>query len=173
MQITSQHIVHMLMNSFNQYRLYWITRCHPPLEEVSPVQYCCVRLSRLMPCLSNVDEVAKLPNFKFVKGDICSPDLVSYVLKKRKRLIPSCTSLHRYMWTTHLETPLSLLEVTYMELMCCWSLRKTAIPLLVSFMFLLMRYKEKENILKQILWKRNMCLSLLIPMLPPRLVPNF
>lgn len=35
-------------------------------------------------CLSNLDEVASLPNFKFVKGDICSPDLVSYVLKEEK-----------------------------------------------------------------------------------------
>jgi len=35
-------------------------------------------------CLTNLDEVASLPNFKFVKGDIASPDLVSYVLKEEK-----------------------------------------------------------------------------------------
>lgn len=35
-------------------------------------------------CLENLDEVKDLPNFKFVKGDICSPDLVSYVLKEEK-----------------------------------------------------------------------------------------
>lgn len=33
-------------------------------------------------CLANLDELKDLPNFKFVKGDICSPDLVSYVLKE-------------------------------------------------------------------------------------------
>jgi len=35
-------------------------------------------------CLTNLDEVADLPNFKFVKGDIASPDLVSYVLKEER-----------------------------------------------------------------------------------------
>ena len=33
-------------------------------------------------CLANLDELTNLPNFKFVKGDICSPDLVSFVLKE-------------------------------------------------------------------------------------------
>jgi len=33
-------------------------------------------------CLANLDELKDLPNFKFVKGDICSPDLVSYVFKE-------------------------------------------------------------------------------------------
>ena len=35
-------------------------------------------------CLANLDELQALPNFKFVKGDICSPDLVSYVLKEER-----------------------------------------------------------------------------------------
>ncbi|KAI2493547.1 Polysaccharide biosynthesis protein [Fragilaria crotonensis] len=35
-------------------------------------------------CLANLDELQGLPNFKFVKGDICSPDLVSYVLKEEQ-----------------------------------------------------------------------------------------
>lgn len=35
-------------------------------------------------CLANLDELKELPNFKFVKGDITSPDLVSYVLKSEK-----------------------------------------------------------------------------------------
>jgi len=35
-------------------------------------------------CLENLSEIAKLPNFKFVKGDICSSDLVNYVLKEEK-----------------------------------------------------------------------------------------
>lgn len=33
-------------------------------------------------CIANLEEVADLPNFKFVKGDIASADLVSYVLKE-------------------------------------------------------------------------------------------
>lgn len=35
-------------------------------------------------CLANLDEVMDLPNFKFIKGDISSPDLVSYVFKEQK-----------------------------------------------------------------------------------------
>merc|ERR1719221_722270 len=35
-------------------------------------------------CLENLNEIESLPNFKFVKGDISSPDLVSYVLKEEK-----------------------------------------------------------------------------------------
>lgn len=35
-------------------------------------------------CLENLSEIADLPNFKFVKGDICSSDLVNYVLKEEQ-----------------------------------------------------------------------------------------
>merc|ERR1719162_1023188 len=35
-------------------------------------------------CLENLSELDSLPNFKFVKGNIASPDLVSYVLKEEK-----------------------------------------------------------------------------------------
>eukprot|EP00543_Licmophora_paradoxa_P006105 CAMPEP_0202442618 /NCGR_PEP_ID=MMETSP1360-20130828/2014_1 /ASSEMBLY_ACC=CAM_ASM_000848 /TAXON_ID=515479 /ORGANISM="Licmophora paradoxa, Strain CCMP2313" /LENGTH=355 /DNA_ID=CAMNT_0049058027 /DNA_START=54 /DNA_END=1121 /DNA_ORIENTATION=- len=33
-------------------------------------------------CLENLGSIKELPNFKFVKGDIASPDLVSYVFKE-------------------------------------------------------------------------------------------
>ena len=32
-------------------------------------------------CLENLDEIKDYPNYKFVKGDICSSDLVSYLLR--------------------------------------------------------------------------------------------
>ena len=32
-------------------------------------------------CLKNLDMLKPLPNYKFIKGDICSPDLLNYVLK--------------------------------------------------------------------------------------------
>ena len=35
-------------------------------------------------CLANLEELFDRPNFKFVKGDIASPDLVSYVLREEK-----------------------------------------------------------------------------------------
>jgi len=35
-------------------------------------------------CLENLNEIKDLPNFKFVKGDICSDDLVSYCFKENK-----------------------------------------------------------------------------------------
>jgi dTDP-D-glucose 4,6-dehydratase len=35
-------------------------------------------------CLENLDEIKDLPNYKFVKGNICSSELVSYVLETEK-----------------------------------------------------------------------------------------
>jgi len=35
-------------------------------------------------CLENLEEIQKLPNFKFVKGDICSSDLVAFVMETEK-----------------------------------------------------------------------------------------
>lgn len=35
-------------------------------------------------CIANLGDIEDLPNYKFVKGDIASPDLVSYVLKEEK-----------------------------------------------------------------------------------------
>mmetsp|Transcript_49519 Transcript_49519/g.73777 ORF Transcript_49519/g.73777 Transcript_49519/m.73777 type:complete len:359 (-) Transcript_49519:113-1189(-) len=35
-------------------------------------------------CLENLNEIEDLPNFKFVKGDIASPDLVSFVFKEHE-----------------------------------------------------------------------------------------
>lgn len=35
-------------------------------------------------CLANLEEIAAFPNFKFVKGNIESPDLVNYVLREEK-----------------------------------------------------------------------------------------
>jgi len=35
-------------------------------------------------CLENLGEIKDLPNFKFIKGDISSPDLVNYVLREEK-----------------------------------------------------------------------------------------
>ena len=32
-------------------------------------------------CIENLDEIKSYPNYKFVQGNICSSDLVSYVLK--------------------------------------------------------------------------------------------
>jgi len=35
-------------------------------------------------CIENLDEIKDFPNYKFVKGNICSSDLVNYVLKAEK-----------------------------------------------------------------------------------------
>ena len=32
-------------------------------------------------CIENLDEIKDYPNYKFIRGDICSPDLVNYVLE--------------------------------------------------------------------------------------------
>lgn len=41
---------------------------------------CCADCS----CLENLDEIKDLPNYKFVKGNICSSDLVNFVLETEK-----------------------------------------------------------------------------------------
>ena len=35
-------------------------------------------------CLENLDEIKNYPNYKFIRGNICSSDLVSYVLAAEK-----------------------------------------------------------------------------------------
>lgn len=35
-------------------------------------------------CLENLDEIKDYPNYKFVKGNICSSDLINYVLAEEK-----------------------------------------------------------------------------------------
>ena len=35
-------------------------------------------------CLENLDEIKDLPNYKFVKGNICSSELVNYVIETEK-----------------------------------------------------------------------------------------
>lgn len=60
------HVVILLCQKYPQYKIV----------VYDALDYCS--------CLENLDEVKDLPNFKFVKGDICSPDLVSYVLKEEK-----------------------------------------------------------------------------------------
>jgi UDP-glucose 4,6-dehydratase len=35
-------------------------------------------------CLENLTEIKDLPNYKFIKGDIATPDLVAYVLREEK-----------------------------------------------------------------------------------------
>lgn len=35
-------------------------------------------------CLANLDEIKDYPNYKFVKGNICSSDLVNFVLETEK-----------------------------------------------------------------------------------------
>jgi len=49
-------------------------------------QFNIVNLDRLdyCSCLENLDEVKNLPNYKFVKGNICTSDFVSYVLEAEK-----------------------------------------------------------------------------------------
>jgi dTDP-glucose 4,6-dehydratase len=49
-------------------------------------QYNIVNFDKLDYCasLANLKSVADLPNYRFVKGDICQPDLVNYVIKEHQ-----------------------------------------------------------------------------------------
>ena len=58
----ASHVVILLCKKYPQYRIVNFDR----------LDYCA--------CLENVAEVSGLPNYTFIKGDICSADLVNYVL---------------------------------------------------------------------------------------------
>lgn len=44
----------------------------------------CAIFSADCSCLANLDEIKDYPNYKFVKGNICSSDLVNFVLEAEK-----------------------------------------------------------------------------------------
>jgi UDP-glucose 4,6-dehydratase len=62
----ASHVVLLLVKKYPQFNIINFDR----------LDYCS--------CLSNLDEVKDYPNYKFVLGNICSSDLVSYVLKAEK-----------------------------------------------------------------------------------------
>jgi len=58
----ASHVVILLCKKYPQYRIVNFDR----------LDYCA--------CLENLESVSSLKNYTFIKGDICSPDLVNYVL---------------------------------------------------------------------------------------------
>lgn len=62
----ASHVVILLTKKYPQYKIVNFDR----------LDYCA--------CLENLKDVADLPNYKFVKGDICSADLINYVLTTEK-----------------------------------------------------------------------------------------
>mmetsp|Transcript_28349 Transcript_28349/g.40607 ORF Transcript_28349/g.40607 Transcript_28349/m.40607 type:complete len:355 (+) Transcript_28349:132-1196(+) len=62
----ASHVAILLVNKYPQYKVVVYDK----------LDYCS--------CLANIAHLEDYPNFKFVKGDICSPDLVNYVLKEEK-----------------------------------------------------------------------------------------
>ena len=62
----ASHVVILLCKKYPQYKIVNFDR----------LDYCA--------CLENLKEVASLPNYVFVKGDICSQDLVSRVLESER-----------------------------------------------------------------------------------------
>jgi len=59
---SASHVVLLLVKKYPQFKIVNFDR----------LDYCS--------CLENLDEIKDYPNYKFVKGNICSSDLVSYVL---------------------------------------------------------------------------------------------
>jgi UDP-glucose 4,6-dehydratase len=62
----ASHVAILLCTKYPQYKVVVYDR----------LDYCS--------CLENLSEVEPLPNFKFIKGDVASEDLVSYVLREEK-----------------------------------------------------------------------------------------
>jgi len=73
--------------AFFIFRTYEYTRSHAVILLAKKYPDCnIVNFDKLdyVACLENLDCLKDLPNYKFVKGDICSPDLVNYVLDSEK-----------------------------------------------------------------------------------------
>jgi len=62
----ASHLALLLCKKYPQYKIVVYDR----------LDYCS--------CLENLDEIKDLPNFKFIKGDIATADLVSYVLREEE-----------------------------------------------------------------------------------------
>jgi len=62
----ASHVVILLCKKYPQYKIV----------AYDVLDYCS--------CLENLSELESLPNFKFVKGDICSPDLVNHVFESEE-----------------------------------------------------------------------------------------
>ncbi|CAB1114697.1 unnamed protein product [Ectocarpus sp. CCAP 1310/34] len=60
----ASHLVILLVEKYPQYNIVVLDR----------LDYCA--------CLENLDCIAQKPNYKFVKGNICSSDMVTYVLRE-------------------------------------------------------------------------------------------
>ncbi|CAM9130341.1 unnamed protein product [Discosporangium mesarthrocarpum] len=60
----ASHVVILLVKKYPQYNVVNFDR----------LDYCA--------CLANLDEIDNYPNYKFVKGNICSSDMVTYLLKE-------------------------------------------------------------------------------------------
>ena len=59
----ASHVVMLLVKKYPQYKIVNFDR----------LDYCS--------CIENLDEIKAYPNYKFVQGNICSSDLVNYVLE--------------------------------------------------------------------------------------------
>lgn len=62
----ASHVVLLLVKKYPQFKIVNFDR----------LDYCS--------CLANLDEIKDFPNYKFVKGNICSSDLVNFVLEAEK-----------------------------------------------------------------------------------------
>ena len=63
---SASHVVRLLVNKYPQYKIV----------NFDKLDYCA--------SLKNIDDIAFAPNYRFIKGDICSSDLVNYVLRTEK-----------------------------------------------------------------------------------------
>jgi nucleoside-diphosphate-sugar epimerase len=96
----ASHVANRLMRNYPHYKIVVLDK----------LDYCS-NLKNLLPSMSS-------KNFKFVKGDIGSADLVNYLLITEV-LTPLCTLSPKLMSTTHLATILSSQIITSMGPMCC------------------------------------------------------
>jgi len=62
----ASHVVMLLVKKYPNFKIV----------NLDKLDYCA--------CLSNLDEIKDYPNYKFVHGNICSPDLMTYVLRTEK-----------------------------------------------------------------------------------------
>lgn len=63
---SASHVVRLFVNSYPQYKIV----------NFDKLDYCA--------SLKNIEDISKRPNYTFIKGDICSSDLVNYVLRTER-----------------------------------------------------------------------------------------
>lgn len=81
---SGSHVVLLLVKKYPQFKIVNFDRLDCKLHLLIIIDDSFFLPSADCSCIENLDEIKDYPNYKFVKGNICSSDLVNFVLKEEK-----------------------------------------------------------------------------------------